>query len=276
MKVIGLTLASGSGSRLHPISTEETPKQFLPLLIEGEMMVNLTNQRMRLHVDDQYTVTLKKYERLAASIKGEVLYEPQRMETGFSVLYSLLQIYEDHGDCIILQSPSDHFIGKQIELERGISAALIAAAEKDQIVILGEEAIEPTTDYGYIIKTDQGCDFIEKPDEFLADMLLMMGARWNTAIYVYKLSFMLDQFYHKKFDEMQAISAAIKEEFDDLAQTYNCFEPFSFEEEILQGSEDLEVIPVRMDWDDIGSIERLKKVRGEDGWEKIKADTGID
>lgn len=278
MKIIGLTLASGAGTRLAPISSEKRPKQFLPL-IDDKPMIQITNERFEKFCDDQYTVTLKRYENYAKDIESEVLFEPKRLETGFSVLYSLLSINADLGDCYIIQTPSDHHIGNEKELERAIYRALEIAKEKQKIVMIGEQPNDVEPSYGHILKKYDGetvGKFYEKPVFEKAHFYTNMGALWNTAIYVYPLSAMMKEFVEFKWKELQSLSFSLRASFDAVAMVYDRSRAFSFEKEVLSKSENLAVVESAMNWSDIGTIDRLNEVRGEYGREKIQINTRVD
>lgn len=265
MNIIGVILASGAGSRLQPLSTEEMPKQFLHLLDEEENMLQLTENRLYQITDNQMIVTLKKYEKFTHFLNSEVLFEPQRMETGFSVLYALLNIQREIGDCYIIQSPSDHHIKNEAAFWDAIHQGLQIAKLLDRIVLLGELPTRNESDYGHFLVKNDGISveaFIEKPAN--AEAYVKEGALWNTAIYIYRLSTLLQEFKQHKKDEFDLLSASIDEGLDQIAMTYNGLIPFSFEREILTRSNNLAYVKSNMGWDDIGTIERLKKARGEE------------
>lgn len=274
MRISSLILASGLGSRLYPISTEEHPKQFLPLL-ESEIMVNVMNKRVKKYVDSQYTVTLKKYEKFIPFITGRVLTEPQRAGTGFSVLCGLMGIKEENDDCIVIQAPSDLHIEDQKELDRVLAEGIEKCKETNKIILIGEKPNKDESDYGYFWKENNQVYFHEKPSLSVAARLIDKGAYWNTAIYIYRLSTMLELFRKLKTEIYHGLSMAEKEGMDDMALIYNIFNDFSFEESILMNTNKLDFVESSMGWEDIGTIKRLNKVRGEHGREKIEINRGV-
>lgn len=275
MRISSLILASGSGSRLYPISTEDHPKQFLPLLDENELMVNIMSRRFKRFVDDQYIVTLNKYKKFIPFIKGNVLTEPQRAGTGFSVLSGLLGIKEENEDGIVIQAPSDLHIGDQDELDRAISEGIKKCMETNKIILIGEKPTKDESDYGYFWKENNQVYFHEKPSLSVAARLIDKGAYWNTAIYIYRLSTMLELFRKLKTEIYHGLLLVDKGGMDEMALVYNIFNDFSFEESILMNTNKLDFVEASMGWEDIGTIKRLNKVRGEHGREKIEINRGV-
>src|SRR6185312_6860408 len=99
-------LAGGSGTRLWPLSTQETPKQFLRLMSERTMLQE-TVERVAPFVapDHLYVVTFEQYRQ--------------------SVAEQLPMLAADH----ILAEP----LGRGTAASIGLAAALIAAREPTEI-----------------------------------------------------------------------------------------------------------------------------------------------
>ena len=59
-------MAGGVGSRFWPISTEETPKQFLDILSVGETLIQQTFRRLQktCFTENIFIVTNKDYKAL--------------------------------------------------------------------------------------------------------------------------------------------------------------------------------------------------------------------
>ncbi|MCG8580011.1 MAG: NTP transferase domain-containing protein, partial [Bacteroidales bacterium] len=61
-----IIMAGGIGSRFWPMSTPETPKQFLDILGTGQTMIQQTLRRLDgiVPVENVYIVTGKRYKAL--------------------------------------------------------------------------------------------------------------------------------------------------------------------------------------------------------------------
>ncbi|MGG1571611.1 sugar phosphate nucleotidyltransferase [Fictibacillus sp. NRS-1165] len=252
MRVVSLILASGKGSRLYPLSTEDKPKQFLRLYNDRTMIEN-TMFRFLPYVDEVYGVTLERYRKWIQSRIPRMFYEPDRKESAFSVLYGLREIKEIENDCIVIQTPSDHYIDVDPSFFLALKESIVHA-RKGKIVAIGVKPSSPDPNYGYMKKRQNHLfhDFIEKPKQGLAKILIDEGFLWNTAIYVYRLSDMMKEFH--RF-EPEMMSAADR----DLYQ----MDARQFEESIIKRTHRLKIVEGFFDWDDIGTHQRLQRKRGE-------------
>lgn len=232
MRIISLILASGVGSRLYPLSTEEKPKQFLKL-ISDKMIVEDTLERYRLFSEKSYIVTLEKYQKYVENLQAKIVYERERKETATSVFYGINAIKKDFDpkETIVIQTPSDHFVEENLDFIKTIEIAVFQAV-KGKFVLIGVKPTRLETDFGYI---KDGYEIIEKPSRIKAKKLIENGYFWNTAIYVYRLDRML-VYFDKYFNH----------------------EKLSFEKMILPHiSSDSKVIYSHIKWEDLGTYERL-------------------
>jgi mannose-1-phosphate guanylyltransferase len=262
MKVVNLILASGRGSRLFPISSERKPKQFLNLYNERSLIEN-TMFRFLPYVDEVYAVTLEKYKKWIKGRIPKVVYEPKRNESTYSVLFALKEILRKEGDCIIVQSPADHYIKPDESFSFCIREG-IQLSKFGKLVAVGVKPTEPNPDYGYMIQRNKKFKphFVEKPVEYLAKQLIKAGYIWNTAIYIYRLSDMIKCF---ELFEPEMLERSEEDFYED--------EPKQFEKSIIRKTSRLVVIEGSFFWDDIGTHERLEKIGGDSyGREKDQID----
>jgi mannose-1-phosphate guanylyltransferase len=255
MRVLNLILASGKGSRLFPISTEEKPKQFLPLYNHRTLIEN-TMFRFLPFVDEVYAVTLDKYKRWIKGKIPKIIYEPKRNESAYSVLFALKEIYEKEGDCIIVQTPADHFVKSDESFYKVIKEGIKAAREDGKICAIGVKPTRAESDFGYMIQSNENFEahFIEKPSELLAKEIIKLGYIWNTAIYIYRLA---DVIHLYNIFEPEMVQRLLKDE--DFYKD----EPKQFERVIIEKTSRLKVIEGVFDWDDIGNHERLDRIGGD-------------
>src|SRR6266851_1806276 len=81
-----LILAGGAGTRLRPLSSDENPKQFLPIF-EGRSLLQKTYVRVSPRVAATYISTNEQYAAKCAEQLGKVniLTEPSRRNNGPSI-----------------------------------------------------------------------------------------------------------------------------------------------------------------------------------------------
>ena len=149
-KIHVLILAGGSGTRLWPLSREELPKQFLPLIGERTLLqetvlrlVPLASDRfVRVIAGREWQALVRHQVREVLPRQGEadpVLIEPVGRNTCPAIALGLAALRENASaseDDIVLVCPSDHVIRDEEAFRRAVHAAA-QAAEKDLLVTFG-------------------------------------------------------------------------------------------------------------------------------------------
>jgi len=159
-------LAGGGGTRLRPISRQERPKPFLPLLDETSLF-QLTLARLPGEVDresDVFVVADRRHEAIvrdqAAGVAGfgakgiRVLAEPVGRNTAPAIALAAAAI-ERPDDEVMVVLPADHLIENVPVFQdvlRAVAAGLAPGAlgVARPLVTLGVEPAGPDTGYGYI------------------------------------------------------------------------------------------------------------------------------
>jgi len=196
-------LAGGGGTRLHPLSTPERPKPFLPLIGERTLL-QATIDRLDGLTSDVTIVTDRRYERLVREQAPDaaLLLEPMGRNTAAAIALAAMTV-ERPDDDVMLVLPADHSVRK-VEASQGV---LRAAAElatgafdiEEPLVTLGVRVDRPATEYGYLIPDlEHGASadgiraypllrFEEKPRPARAEELLRQeGVAWNAGIFVWR------------------------------------------------------------------------------------------
>ena len=154
-------LAGGDGTRLRPltrqIAGDARPKQFCPLL-DGETLLDRTRRRADLlsRPDQQVVVVTRTHEPyyrplVADLAPGRLVVQSRNRGTAPGVLDPLLRIAELAGDVPVVVFPSDHFVDDDVAFVGAVRSAIEGVhACPDLVVLLGVEAAEPETEYGWI------------------------------------------------------------------------------------------------------------------------------
>ena len=150
-------MAGGVGSRFWPMSTEETPKQFIDVLGVGKTLIQLTMERFRgiCPPENVWVVTNARYvsqvhAQLPEVPMENILSEPCRRNTAPCICYVSWRIKKKDPKANIVVTPSDHLVANPQEFRRVITQCLKFTGETDAIVTLGMKPTRPETGYGYI------------------------------------------------------------------------------------------------------------------------------
>ena len=215
-----MLLSGGGGLRLWPLSRRNHPKQFLKVdddertLFESALMRNL-------EVCDAVTViTNRKYRYMTEHYLNrfpdraiDVIYEPSARNTAPAITVASLLCDPDE---ICLVAPTD----AMIEGADAYADALDEAREMARlgsIVMFGIRPTSPHTGYGYIHHADRNVlGFKEKPDRKTAERYLEAGDYlWNSGMFVFKASTMLDEMEAYRPDILEACKAVVSGISDD-------------------------------------------------------------
>lgn len=265
-----IVLCGGSGTRLWPLSRTLRPKQLLAL--NGKRtLLQQTVLRVAQHVpaDNLYTATHQDHR---FEVKGQlaevlpdaipnVLAEPCARNTLPAIAWTVSRIHRIQPDALIGVFPSDHAIeNQQAFLSAWRSAELVA--DQGYLVLLGIQPTEPATGYGYIQPAEQiqlagqelpahhVARFIEKPDLAIAKDLVRDGYLWNSGMFVFRADVfmqMLEQYQPGIYRDVSEFSE------DRFALQYSQLPNLSMDYGLAEKAEKVAVVPVDMDWNDLGS-----------------------
>lgn len=276
-KMIPVILSGGSGTRLWPVSRESYPKQFCEFFDRSFLAESIERVRP---FGEPYFVTLESMKNLTELSLTQlsvdckrVIYEPFGKNTGPAVAL-LCKKFLDWGlaDEIVGVFPSDHLITEKKEFHQVVATAS-AEAQKNKIVIFGILPRSPETGYGYIELSSQTVQpgrampvtrFHEKPSLEVAEKYLASkNFLWNSGIFVFKVSFMI-QLFKELQPQMWRQIESIDAKDTNLDFHYANIESISLDYAILEKSKDIMCIPCDMGWSDVGSWDELARLSSED------------
>ena len=256
-----VVLAGGIGSRLHPLSTEESPKQFLPLFNDKSLLVN-TVERVAPVSDAVYISTRKQWvprmleEGLSSSFTDFII-EPCGRNTGPAIAYCISKLSDDD---IVGFFPSDHFISPDTVFAQAVRAATELVKKNDTVVLFGIKPTEPCTEFGYIQhENDAILAFKEKPQEEVAKQYIESGGYlWNSGMFFFRVGKMKTLF--KKYAKQ--ISDWLEHRCTDEAFTLLDKESIDYAVMEKAGRNELQVVPCSFTWSDLGTFTALEKLLG--------------
>ncbi|HEX6543146.1 MAG TPA: sugar phosphate nucleotidyltransferase [Ktedonobacterales bacterium] len=275
-------LAGGSGTRLWPLSTQQTPKQFLRLMSDQTMLQETVERVAPFVASDQvYVVTFAQYrqavaEQLPALPVDHILAEPVGRGTAASIGLAATLIAAREPTAIMGSFHADAAIADVAGFRHALAFAEQVARE-GYLVTLGCTPTYAETGYGYIqagapLATWQGLDayhvsrFVEKPQRAVAEEYLRAGKySWNSGIFVWRVDRILEEmrrYVPQVASVLDEIGAAAQQtggrmtaDVEHVMQRAwpRLTENVTIDVGIMERADRIAVIPVSVGWNDIGS-----------------------
>ena len=282
-------MAGGSGTRLWPLSRKTRPKQSLPLASDRTMF-QITVDRVlplipfdRVHVVTNSQMAALFREQMPDIPAHNYIIEPGPKDSGPAVGLGMAHICQRDPDATLAVLSADHFIGRVDEFRRVLESAADVARD-GAIVTLGIKPAYPSTGYGYIERGESlgvrrhhevfmALRFREKPDLPTAEAWLRDGRySWNSGMFVMTCRTAWQEFERQMPDfarGLHAIAQAIDTPQYEavLDGVWQAAPRKSLDYALMEGAQNLAVVPVDMAWTDIGSWMSLMEVmtKDEDG-----------
>jgi len=275
-------LAGGTGTRLWPLSRELYPKQLLNLT-EDVSLLQATVKRivdlpdilppMIVVGEEHRFLTQNQIAELELKVHIPIILEPVGRDTAPAICASVIKAREEYDeDTVMLVLPADHLISNKQAFLQGLDQAAALAAE-GFLVTFGITPHSPETGYGYIQKGEDNkvLSFVEKPDKETAEKYLAAGNYyWNSGMFAFSIKTFLSEI--KK--HAPQICTIMEESVDkglvdhpffrlDALSMESCACE-SIDYALMEKSERVAVVPVDMDWSDIGSWQALWDVSAKD------------
>ena len=273
MSIKPVILCGGSGTRLWPLSTPEAPKQF-QTLVGNETMIQQTVRRVVSKDRDGpiferlLVVGSGRHESLLAKqLPGaDLILEPFGRNSAPAVAAACLAASENE---ILLIMPADHHIEKPEQFLRAVQIGQ-TAAEGGSIVTFGIKPTHAATGYGYI-ESDGDAEnaaigrvkrFVEKPPKKDAEVYLEKGNySWNSGIFLFKVSVMLDALRNYLPDMLSKMQSMLPDNQDGRweldPEIFRNVEDISIDYAVMERESNIMVVPVNMGWSDLGGYAAL-------------------
>jgi len=293
MKVFPVILSGGVGSRLWPTSRALYPKQLLPLVSERAMLQetvarvmgsSLFAQPMVISNEDHRFIIASQMQELGVAALAHVLEPEGRNTAPAAAVAARLALAEDK-DAILLVLPADHHIGDQAAFMKAVEVGA-SLAQAGRLVTFGIVPNAPETGYGYIKEGPvidgsfgrEVAKFVEKPGaEIAAEYLAEGGYYWNAGIFMFRADHILAEMdlHCPEINEHAARSVEEGERDHDFfrlgAAEFRKCPSDSIDYAVMEKTSTAAVIPVEMDWSDIGSWSALWEIGIKDKHGNVQA-----
>lgn len=302
-------LAGGGGTRLWPLSTPEKPKQFHSLVSDKTLLQDTFERLSFLEPRDIFVATNASYanyieSQLPEISKENIIIEPALRDTASCIGFAATIINNRFGkDEVMAIIYSDHLIKNKRQFEESLRIAEQIAKSESTLNIVEVPALTPNTGLGYVHLGDKWNtiddtdifeikNFTEKPDLETAKHFVESGQyAWNTGIYIWKASTLLEKFaIHApdSYEKLMKIDSALtaftstsknSNPFTDptvssvITETYPTLQKISIDFAIMEkvDPKEIRIILSNLGWSDIGTWDTLFAELRETGREeKIK------
>lgn len=270
-----LILGGGGGTRLWPVSRQQTPKQMLKLIDDVTMFQTAVARLSPIFTPDRiFIATGKQYvDAMQADVPQipaqNFIVEPNGRDSGPAVALALTHIHKHDPLATVAILTSDHFIAHE-ERFREVLLAAYNIAQAGKIVTLGITPSEPATGFGYIrrgakLGNENGFDyhvavrFTEKPDKVTATGFVGSGQySWNSGMFIWTTEQALREFERQQpqwYALLQTLLPTIgtPEYHTVLEEIWERIPKKSIDYAIMESAKEMVVIPTDIGWNDVGS-----------------------
>lgn len=281
--ILPVILSGGSGSRLWPYSTEDTPKQFLSFT-GAKSLFQLTLERVSdrerfaapMVVGNIRHAELCRRELLAEGEDARLILEPSARNTAAAIMMAAVAACESHGDdVLLLVMPSDHVMEDVAAFHEGVRAGE-AAARAGRLVTFGIRPTGAETGFGYIQTgrqlvgmgaVNEVVRFVEKPEREAAEAMVADGQHlWNAGIFLFRAGTFVEEVMVHAPEIGRAAKRAIAMGkrsgsciVGDAAALESCPSE-SVDYAVMEHSSRLAVVPMSPGWSDLGSWDALAEL----------------
>lgn len=292
--IYSVVIAGGSGTRFWPLSREMSPKQLLRVF-GSNSLISIAIDRMSA-ICAEKNIYIVANTKLNQEIKNHLISaentfkninyitEPEGRNTAPAIGLAAMVLHKKNKEAMLVVTPADLLIKNEKDLVEALEKG-VGLAKKNYLVTIGLNPKRPDTGFGYIksgkeIKDIEGAfeveKFVEKPSLNLArEYLKSEDYFWNSGIFVFKASVYLSEVEKNMPGLSKALEelSSVPEDGLSLVEAQMIFgqaENTSIDYGILEKSNKVAVIPLNLEWSDVGSLTALGEFFEKDEHGNVK------
>lgn len=281
-KIRPIILSGGAGTRLWPMSRSSSPKQLHKLIGSGTMLqmtIARVLDRSRfaaplIVASEAHAPEIERQLGEAGFDIEALVLEPTGRNTAAAIaLAASLANPED----TLLVMPSDHLIGDAPAFIAAVDRAAPAAGD-GWLVTFGIRPTSGETGYGYIRRGDRLSAelhrverFLEKPKPRIAAQLACDGNHyWNAGIFMFRADAILAALETHAPDVLRSVQNSValgktgEGRFRPNGRAFQAAPSISVDHAIMEKAGQVAVVPVDMEWSDLGSWDALYEALEKD------------
>ena len=285
INIIPVILSGGSGTRLWPLSREQYPKQYLPLVSDNTMLQetilrlngldNLLDPVIVCNSDHRFVVAEQLQQ---INIKNPtILLEPIGRNTAPAIAAAAFQSLKQVDNALLLVLSADHDIQDVKAFHESINIAT-KQAQDGKLVVFGVVPTDANTGYGYIKSSIDNINdsykverFIEKPDIKTAESYFEQGNYlWNSGMFLFKAKTFINELTIYSPEIVKSINRSVNYATQDLdfvrleKKSFESSPSVSIDYALMEKSNNVNVVPLNARWSDIGSWAALHEISEKD------------
>jgi mannose-1-phosphate guanylyltransferase/mannose-6-phosphate isomerase len=229
--------------------------------------------------EDQRFFIKRQLEAVGAPVEA-ILLEPAARNTSAAAALAAAWLQSRGTNELMLIMPADHVVADANAFMAAVRIG-IPHAEEGAIVTFGAKPTEPNTQFGYI-EADAGrpfpdgaspiARFVEKPDAQTAAEYVESGRYfWNSGIFLLSAASLLDEMREFLPESLDAILGAVANaSVDGLfvrpeEEAFGRAKNISIDHGVMEKTSRGVVVPVEMQWSDVGAWDAVWKLSVKDG-----------
>ncbi len=276
--VYAVIMAGGRGERFWPLSTEERPKPFVPLIGPCTLLQETVARLGPLIPFERILVAIGERHRAIASRQvpeippANFIVEPVGRDTAACLGLSALHLARRDPEAIMLALPADHFIADPEGFRQTVRTG-IENLEGSTGIVFGIRPDRPETGYGYVRAEKPAVRaaawpvvrFVEKPDATTAAEYVRSGRYfWNSGMFLWRNRTLLGLFERHMAEASRTLNELLpllgREDVQgEVLRIFSSLPRISVDYGILERASGLRLVPAGFKWDDIGNWDSLAR-----------------